>query len=242
MAAHPDVGRDRLVERHHGGLAPALGAVLAHRDARHVVVEVGDVHRAQHRERTAVDRRVEDHVEGVQALVGPDHAHARRAAALEGQRESARRGIDRDLLDAHDRPAVILDRADQERGAEGRRRHAVGCLGADAPIAVLRIKDQHLLAAHRADHPHLQQVHVLVDLGADTHGGGRGPPERRLGVGDDPHLDVLVDGLAARRGRHLVHRIGGHVASGPVGLEAVAADGRHVNRVRGLDAKRAHLL
>ncbi len=82
-ASRPHVRRRGALERHDAVLAPALGALLAHGDAGDVVVELGDVHGAQRRERAAVDRPVEGNVQRIQVLIGLGHRHGCRAAALE---------------------------------------------------------------------------------------------------------------------------------------------------------------
>ena len=69
-APGPHVGGGGALEGHDAVLAPALGALLAHGDAGDVVVELGDVHGAQRRERAAVDGLVEGDIQRVAVLIG----------------------------------------------------------------------------------------------------------------------------------------------------------------------------
>ncbi len=81
----------------------------------------------------------------------------------------------------------------------------------------------------------------LLDAVADPDRRGRRAPEGREAVAHDPHLDLLVDREASRRAGRRVDGVGGHVAGGPVGLPVVAHPGRQIDRVRRLDAERAHV-
>ena len=138
-------------------------------------------------------------LQGVPVPIGARHPHGRRPAALEGKREGARLGIEGDLADLDDRPPLDLDRPDQERGPEGGGRQAGRRQRPQAPVAVLRIEHQHLLPAHRPDHPHLQQVQALLDARADAHGGGGRAPEGGKRQADHPEIDLLVERRALGR-------------------------------------------
>ena len=180
----------------------------------------------------------------VPVLIERGHGHVGRAAALEGKGEGARFRVEGDLAELDDRPPLDLDGADQERGAERGRRHACGRQRPQAPVAVLRVEHQHLLAAHGADHPDL-------DGGAGPSRRGRRcarwrwrAPESREGEADDPEVDLLVERGALGRLRRVGRRrgIAARGATGPVGLVAVALERADVGGMGGLDAEAAHVL
>src|SRR5690606_25106460 len=116
-----------------------------------------------------------------------------RAAALEGEGERPRFRLEGQLPYAYDRPPLVLDRPDQERGAECGAVEARRGSGAQTPIAVLRVYDEDLLAPHGPDHPELKQMQSMLDAVADADRRRRRAPERRQREAHEPELDLLVD-------------------------------------------------
>ncbi len=153
MPTKPDGGGRRPVESHDRFLPPPLRTRFAQGDLGHVVIECGDVHGAEHGERPILDRPVERNVQRVPVLIRLHDLDCRRSTALECERESLCGRIEDQFLDANDRAPLFLDRSDEERGAECRMPKIRRRLGAEAPIAILRIDNQDLLTTHRPDHP-----------------------------------------------------------------------------------------
>ena len=81
----------------------------------------------------------------------------------------------------------------------------------------------------------------LLDPVADLEGRVGRAPEGREGVADQPVLDALVEGDAARRHRRREDGIARHVAGGPVGLPVVLDQPGDIGRVSRLDLEAPHL-
>ena len=165
---------------------------------RDVVVDLGDEHRAQRRERHVADRRIERHVEHLLVGVERLEPQGRAAAARELQAERARVRIEHDLADVDERPLLELDRPDQERRAVGAPFQIHRRQRARAPVAVLRIEHQHFLGAVLRAGPELQQLRAGLDPVADAHRHDGLAPEIRNGEADQLPFGVFEDRDAAR--------------------------------------------
>src|SRR5262249_25828891 len=74
-APRPHFDGAGTLEGHDGLLAPPLGTRLAHGNARHVVVELGNVHGPQRRKGAPVDRLGKGDLQRVPLLIQLNHPH-----------------------------------------------------------------------------------------------------------------------------------------------------------------------